>query len=464
MENFKDISIKAILNGYQSNQCKPHDVIEACVNAYMAYEATTHAWMCFDKQKLSQQLLKSVRSDPAHYRKLEGIPIGIKDIINTEDFPTQMGSPLWKDFTPGNDARLVGHLKLEGAVIAGKTATAEFAVHALGKTLNPHNVDRSPGTSSSGSAAAVSTGMVPAALGSQTAGSIIRPASYCGVYAMKPSYGLLPRTGVLKTADTLDTMGFFTHFAEDLSIMLDALCVKGKNYPFTKSLQPSELNTPKKVRLGVVESNNYVANATYAIHDLQNWVNDVSQDSKIELKSMSLPNSASEVHDWHRIIYHRSLAYYFAGEYQKKHLLSDEMKECIEDGLMISKSQYENGLKFQEQFASEIDRAFDMYDGIVCLSTYGEAVMRNEKEIRDLCLLWTLSYTPTINIPVFKSPNGLPFGLQLVGKRYSDHTLLSILKYLIEMNYVSDKSNPISQKPEIHQALAATVNHEKIFN
>lgn len=454
MENFKEISIKAILSGYQNGKFTPHDIIATCVNAFKAYEPTTHAWECFDEQKLPQQLLKTVRSDVQSYRKLEGIPIGIKDIFNTEDFPTQMGSPLWSGFTPGNDARLVGNLKLEGAVIAGKTVTAEFAVHALGKTLNPHGADRSPGTSSSGSAAAVSTGMVPAALGSQTAGSIIRPASYCGVYAMKPSYGLLPRTGILKTTDTLDTMGFFTHFAEDLSIMLDVLSVKGRNYPFTKSLHRSEDNTNSKIRLGVVESNNYVANAPYAIDSLQQWVSNITQDSKIEINSFVLPNSASEVHDWHRIIYHRSLAYYFAKEFQGKHLISDEMNECIEDGLMISKSQYESGIRFQSQFASEINKVFDRYDGVVCLSTYGEAVKRNEKEIRDLCLLWTLSYTPTINIPAFKSPNGLPLGLQLVGKRYNDHNLLGILNYFLEKNYVTNKSNSISSKHEIHQEKA----------
>ncbi|MBI2030606.1 amidase, partial [Candidatus Kaiserbacteria bacterium] len=123
------------------------------------------------------------------------IPIAVKDMYNTYDFPTQMGSPLWKGFEPGNDARAVYHLKHQGAVIVGKTVTAEFAVHALDKTLNPWDVTKGPGTSSSGSAVAVALGIVPFATGTQTAGSIVRPSSFCGVYGCKPSFGTIPRTG-----------------------------------------------------------------------------------------------------------------------------------------------------------------------------------------------------------------------------------------------------------------------------
>ena len=148
------------------------------------------------------------KSFPAKFLPLNGIPFGIKDIFNTQVMPTTMGSPIWAGFVAGNNARSVDSILRKGALSFGKTITAEFAVHALNATLNPYDVSKTPGTSSSGSAVAVALGIVPFALGTQTAGSIIRPASFCGVWGFKPSFGLIPRTGVLKTTDSLDTVGF----------------------------------------------------------------------------------------------------------------------------------------------------------------------------------------------------------------------------------------------------------------
>ena len=166
-----------------------------------------------------------------------------------------MGSELWCDFKPGNDARVVYYLKNSGGIIAGKTVTAEFAVHELNETLNPHNVELTPGTSSSGSAVAVALGMVPVAIGSQTAGSIIRPASFCGVYGFKPSFGLIPRTGSLKTTDTLDSIGFFVSHPSDILLVLETIRVHGPNYPLSYrafkdlSRQNKPRNRPWKVAL-----------------------------------------------------------------------------------------------------------------------------------------------------------------------------------------------------------------------
>lgn len=161
--------------------------------------------------------------------------------------PTSMGTNILKNYQPGNDARVVSNLRLEGAVIMGKTQTSEFAVHNPTETKNPINIKYSPGTSSSGSAAAVAAGIVPVAIGSQTAGSICRPASYCGVYGFKPSFGVIPRTGILKTSDTLDTVGILARYVEDLEIIFDVIKVQGHNYPFvSKFLQKKKLFNKKK--------------------------------------------------------------------------------------------------------------------------------------------------------------------------------------------------------------------------
>src|SRR5688572_17567858 len=178
-EAVNQLSIRRMLAGYADGTLKPRQIARACADVVARLEVQLHAWAVFDAEKA----LAQARAAEFHLaaggpvRRLEGIPIGVKDVFNTVDFPTEMGSRLWKGYTPGNDARAVFSLRQAGAVIPGKTATAEFAVHALGETVNPHDPKVTPGTSSSGSAVAVATGMVAAALGTQTGGSIVRPAS-----------------------------------------------------------------------------------------------------------------------------------------------------------------------------------------------------------------------------------------------------------------------------------------------
>lgn len=202
---FKDNSIGELIAKFARKELHPSDAYAAALENIRELDPKYFAWVAYGDDAAVERIKLEEETfgvDPD--RLLEGIPVGVKDIYNTAEFPTQMGSPLWKDFTPGNDARAVYHLKRQGANVVGKTVTAEFAVHALNETLNPFDAERTPGTSSSGSAVAVSLGMVPVATGTQTAGSIVRPASFCNVYGCKPSFGTIPRTGMLKTTDSLD--------------------------------------------------------------------------------------------------------------------------------------------------------------------------------------------------------------------------------------------------------------------
>src|SRR5918912_700941 len=214
------------------------ELTRSCLNQIERHEANVRAWaylnaeLALDQARaIDKKLAAQERTGP-----LAGVPVGIKDIFNTKEMPTQMGSPIWRNFTPGNDARVVHYLKMADAVLIGKTVTAEFAVHAPGPTLNPHNPEYMPGTSSSGSAAAVAAYMIPLALGTQTAGSTIRPASYCGVYGFKPSFGVLPRTGMLKTTDSLDTIGLFARTIEDVEKLFDPVPVSRTDHLFIHAL------------------------------------------------------------------------------------------------------------------------------------------------------------------------------------------------------------------------------------
>ena len=229
---FYDNNINQLHSLIKNKEISYIDVIKETIKKTIEFDPKYHLWASFDEKELLSHI-DNKRMPTSSDNDLTGIPVAVKDIFNTITLPTQMGSPLWKDFNAGNDARVVSNLKEAGAIVAGKTVTAEFAVHALNETLNPHDILLTPGTSSSGSAVAIAMGVCPVALATQTAGSIVRPASFNGIYGYKPSFGLVPRTGMLKTTDTLDTVGFFTIHYKDILKVFEAIRVKGKNYPIS---------------------------------------------------------------------------------------------------------------------------------------------------------------------------------------------------------------------------------------
>ena len=448
-DSFFNWSIKKILSQYSTKNISPIDVADFCINQYRKNEEKYKAWVCFSEDELKKKASDASErmKSGLQIRSLEGIPVGIKDIFNTADFPTQMGSPIWKSFTPGNDARVVFYLKTAGAIIPGKTVTAEFAVHTLGKTVNPHDVARTPGTSSSGSAVAVATGMVPAALGTQTAGSIIRPASFCGVYGCKPSFGLIPRTGMLKTTDSLDTIGYFTLHYEDLEHVFEIIRVHGSNYPISNEAlnNKNRQNKPshRPWRVAFVKTHTWKYAPEYARNAIQSWFDKLSSIDAVQIDEATLPTIMDESHTVHSTIYDKTLSYYFREEFRKQTLVSPIMKALIEHGNTISMDQYQKALFQQEKMAHSMDRVFRRYDIIVSLSTAGEAPFRTEIELPDPALMWTTAYLPVINAPVFSSPKGLPFGIQIVARRYNDRLLFRFCDYLKECGLIPEKSNPL---------------------
>lgn len=445
---FFTLSIKKILSEYKTGKISPRDIAELCINQYDHYESECQAWVCFSKDRLRKYAVDANTrvTNEKTIRPLEGIPIGVKDIYNTIDFPTQMGSPIWENFTPGNDARVIFYLKTAGAIIPGKTVTAEFAVHTLGKTKNPHDIARTPGTSSSGSAVAVATGMVPAAIGTQTAGSIVRPASFCGIYGCKPSFGLIPRTGMLKTTDSLDTIGFFVLHFEDIESVFNIMRVHGTDYPLSDSAltDKKRQNKPssRPWRVAFVKTHTWEYAPEYAQNALIAWSEKLSEVADIQVEEARLPPVMDESHTIHSIIYDKTLSYYFKNEFKKDTLVSPIMKNLISHGNTISVSQYQESLIRQEKMARSMDRFFRDFDIIISLSTAGEAPLRNEIEQPDPALIWTMTYLPVISAPVFVSPHGLPFGVQIVARRYNDGLLFKFCDHLRAMNLIPAKSNP----------------------
>lgn len=431
----------------KNRKIRIQQLVESIINRIDKTNSKTNAWvalnhkMCLAKAtELDNKLQNGVNIGP-----LYGIPIGIKDIFNTKDFTTEMGSPLWKGFTPGNDARVVHYLNMANAIIIGKTETAEFAVHTLGKSLNPYDATRSPGTSSSGSAIAVATYMVPLALGTQTGGSIIRPASFCGIYGFKPSFGLIPRTGMLKTTDSLDQIGYFARTPQDLELIFDIVRVKGRDYPLSEAAmddkkRQSVSNRPWQIRL--VKSPVWDKAESYAKSQLLDFVKKLSQEKDFVVNEYVLPEEFNSAHYMHQVIYAKSLSYYFRDELKNKSLVSEIFYDFAMQSKNINIEQFDKAILYQNTIRRILDDAFQGFDIVVSLSTASHAPLRNDKEIDDPSLIWTMCGNPAINIPVTRTDLGLPIGIQVVARRFNDKLLLQFVNLLKNKCFIQDGPYP----------------------
>lgn len=418
------------------------EAVTSCLERARQVEPHIRAFEFLDETlPLAQaRALDARRRESGGLGPLWGAPVGVKDVFNTEDMPTCMGSALWAGFTPGNDARTVHTVRQAGGVIMGKTVTAEFAVHYLPahKTTNPHDPARIPGTSSSGSAAAVSSGIVPLALCTQTAGSIIRPASFCGVWGFKPTFGTVPRTGVLKTTDTLDSIGCMARCVEDLALLFDTIRVHGRDYPYVQT----KLDVPlpiRPIRLGVIDHGISVFSDydPYALEILDRYVARLAcaLPSGASLELVPPIPELSTIHSHHSTIYDKALSYYFSKESGQHGKISAVMRELIDRGNQISLEEYQRSMQEQVRLRRLVTERLAGFDALLTLSTAGEAPLLGVPETPDTCLIWTFLGFPALSIPLFTGPNGLPFGLQVVAKRYDDHLLLQVAKDILQ--YIS---------------------------
>ncbi len=425
------------------------ELVDSCLARIEEFEPWIGAWTAIDPK------IARARADELDDRRtkgimplgpLFGIPIGVKDVFNTLRFPTTMGSQIWEGFTPGNDARVVAELELNDAVIMGKTVTAEFAVHFPGKTVNPHDYKRSPGTSSSGSAAAVATHMVPLALGTQTAGSTIRPASFTGIYGYKPTFGLIPRTGILKTLDTLDHVTFFARTPADLRLMMDSTRVRGRNYPFVHNLlEPDKVRDwPRKWKVGFLRTHVWNLAEEYVQQAMLSFIEQLRMLDWVDVQEIVQPAGMDECHQVHDLIYTKSLSYYFQDEYRdQREKISAVMCDMVERGRDIPADRFQRGLQRQNELMEQVDKMLKDYDVLLCHSTAHVALKGlHSVEQKDPCLIWTLCRTPAINIPAFIGPQGLPFGLQAVSRRYQDYTLLEFAERLLASGLVTQAPHP----------------------
>lgn len=436
---FLQYSIPELIEQLKTKKVVYKDLARTTSDAIKIYEKNTHAWVSYDIEALEsvarERDIRFAKETSLEMGILEGMPFGVKDIFNTKQFPTEMGSPIWKNFTPGNNARVVDSVLFSGGLVAGKTVTAEFAVHALNQTLNPHDISRTPGTSSSGSAAAVARGMVPFALATQTAGSIVRPASFCGIWGMKPSFGIIPRTGVLKTSDSLDTIGFVAAHGMSLRPILDATRVRGPNYPFVYQNVDKRGPYPKVERspwrVGFVKTHTWKNAKPYVQNAIEALTRQIDAENGFVVEEVEWPNILHVAHEVHSTIYTKSLAYYFQQEKKMSSDITPMMAQMMAEGEVIEPAVFQKALQTQVAIAEMIDELFERYDFIVSVGTSSVAPLREQQELPDPSLIWTLAHLPVVAVPAFRNAKGLPFGIQCVARHRHDYTLLQGVETLI---------------------------------
>lgn len=369
---------------------------------------------------------------------LMGIPVAIKDIIATKDFVTTNGSPIYKDFVPSEDAEIIRKIRKLGGVIFGKTVTTEFAWRHAGPTTNPWNSAHTPGGSSSGSAAAVASGIVPLSLGSQTAGSIIRPASYCGVVGYKASFGAVPRKGVHPVSDSLDHIGFFTRTVADARYAFNLLRNTATDDNEKDAIViPEILSRPLGEALGNHQLRIAYLKTPFDELLSQEQIETVNhaatllEQSGAHIEEMALPQIY-----WDGI---EALAVLMACEAAVVHeehlekfpeLLGSDIKELIEKGKSYSRNDYTQAKKLQVDLRLSIAEFFKNFDAILVAPATGEAPKGLGFTGNPIfCSLWTFIGTPAIALPVRESSNGLPLGIQLIGNYKEDEKLLNIAEF-----------------------------------
>jgi amidase len=347
----------------------------------------------------------------------------VKDVIDTADMPTQMGSSLYQDHMSGSDAACVALARAAGAVILGKTITCEFAGMSPGPTTNPHNAGHTPGGSSSGSAAAVADFMVPLALGTQTGGSVLRPASFCGVFGFKPTFGAFNRRGLFPAAESLDTIGAFARSIADIemfSMVLELGAV---------SAAPRLYGPPS---IGLCRTSMWEKAQPETVAAVQDAAEKL-QRAGAPIRPVTLPDSFAELrHAARETINNYERAGAMAHEWNtNRESISPVLRKRIEIGSRMPRSEYLQGLRLGEECRAKLPEVFAEFDVLLAPCVNGEAPRGLEASgDPSFQTIWTILHTPSIALPTHRGPNGLPVGIQLVGPRYADRQLLACAQWV----------------------------------
>ncbi len=416
----KPLSATQAVAAIEAGSLTAEKLVRDCLDRISERDPAVKAWAHLDPGKAIDQ---ARAADGARRGVLRGIPIGVKDIIDTHDMPTGHNSPIFAGRTTFGDAACVALCRTANAVIMGKTVTTEFANRHPGPTANPHNPAHTPGGSSSGSAAAVADGHVPLAFGTQTGGSVIRPAAYCGIVGYKPTYGDFNRVGIKMQCHSVDTLGLMARTLEDIALFRAAIL----------KLPPVAIDRGiARPRIGLCrspvwdkadpETKKLIEETASRLADKGAAVVDVAFD----------PAFATIIDDHAAITGFESARNYADERLRNPDKLSDELREGpLKRGLAVTFERYVAAQRTAIRFKAHVDSLFDRVDVLLTPSAPGEApeglAFTGDPVFNSI---WTLAGTPCVTLPAGKGPRGLPLGIQLVGLRHADDRLLSTAAWI----------------------------------
>ena len=428
-------SVEKLALKIKNSELTSVELCEKYIERIYEFEKEVKAWAFFDKKIL---LEKAKEADD--YRRsgkpigfLHGIPVAVKDIIGTVEMPTECGTSIRKGKSYSQNAEIIDLLISEGAIVMGKTATSELAFLGPPKTTNPHDYSRTPGGSSSGSAASVASYMAPLSIGSQTGGSVIRPASYCGVVGYKPTYGLISRNGVLRTSQTLDHIGMFGRNVEDVALLAKAL-IKKDNQDLA-SIHYSSENILAETKKGPLFEPKFIFYKTNHWKMIEKKSRDAFEYFIKSFKNIEVfdtPSYFKDIHKYHQVIHETDLANNFSIYYKKfKSKLSKYMQDAISRGNKYSAKEYAEAIDFRKQSYESYKEVFEDYHGVLMPSSPGVAPKGLKSTgTAEFNKVWSYLGTPCISLPLLEGENKLPLGVQLIGDKYDDHRFLGVARWL----------------------------------
>ena len=436
MTDIFSLSLEELAKKIKDAELTSVEVCEKYIERINMFEKDVKAWAHFDKKVL---LEKATEADD-HRRSgkpvglLHGVPIAVKDIIGTVDMPTECGTVIRKGKSYSQNAEIIDLLHASGAIVMGKTATSELAYLGPPATTNPHDKNRTPGGSSSGSAASVASFMAPASIGSQTGGSVIRPASYCGVVGYKPSYGLISRNRVLRTSYSLDQIGMFGRKVEDVAMLAKVLIKKDKYDAAT--IHYSTENILSETKKGPIFEPKFI------FYKTDHWkiIDKKSRESfeyfiksfKKNIEIFDTPSYFKDIHKYHQIIHETDLANNFSVYFKKfKKKLSKYMQDAISNGNKYTAKEYAEAIDFMKRSYESYEEVFEDYHGVLSPSSPGVAPKGLKSTgTAEFNKVWSYLGTPCISLPLLEGENNLPLGVQLIGNKYDDHRFLGVANWL----------------------------------
>jgi len=407
----------------QSGNLTCEAVVRACLERIAEREGTVQAWEHLDTERALEQA-RALDALAQPRGPLHGVPFGVKDIIDTVDMPTEYGSPIHRGHRPGRDAACVALMRRAGAVLVGKTVTTEFANVHPGKARNPLDPTRTPGGSSSGSAAAVGDRMVPLALGTQTTASTIRPASFCGIVGYRPTWGDLRMSGVMEAAGSLDTLGLMARSIEDVALLRDVLT----------GVEHKPLAETAKPRIGFCRTHLWENAETSTQHLLEDAASALANAGAL-VKDAVLPPGFARIPDAHRAVSSYEFTRNFTWEIDHHW---NEISEALRTGrlahgMATTFERYREAREFLAACRQMLDQLFETndYDVLLAPAAAGEAPVGLESTgYTGFCTLWTSTHVPAVTVPALQGPNGLPIGVQVIGQRDRDRELFGYARWV----------------------------------